>query len=50
MTKGLEKKYWRILEEKEALDLRNKDGLFLPTGFVLKSQGLTRARLVLDPS
>ena len=50
LTKGLEKKYWRILAEKEALDLRNKDGLYLPAGFVLKSQGSTRARLVLDPS
>ena len=49
LTKGLEKKYWRIFEDKEALDLRNKDGLYLPAGFVLKSQGSTRARLVLDP-
>ena len=50
LTKGLEKKYWRILKEKKALDLRNKDGLYLSTGFVLKSQGSTCARLVLDPS
>ena len=34
LTKGLEKKYWRILEEKESLDLRNKDSLYLPAGFV----------------
>ena len=50
LTKGLEKKFWRILEEKEALDSRKQDGLCLPTGFVLKSQGLARARLVLNPS
>ena len=38
LTKGLEKKYWRILEEKEAIDLRNKEGLYLPAGFVLKTK------------
>ena len=48
LTKGLEKKYWRILDEKEAL--RNKDSLYLPAGFVLKNQGSTRARLILYPS
>ena len=50
LTKGLTIKYWRIFEEKEALDLRNKDGLYLPAWFVLKSQGLTCVRLVLDLS
>ena len=50
LTKGLENKYWRILEEKEALDLITKDGLYLPAGFVLKTQGSTHARLILDPS
>ena len=50
LTKGLEKKYWRIFKEKEALDLLNKDGLYLPAGFVFKNQGSTRARLTLDPS
>ena len=38
LTKGLEKKYWRILEEKEAIDLRNKEGLYLPAGFLLKTK------------
>ena len=50
LTKGLEMKYWRILEEKEALDLRNTDGLYLHAGFVLKKSGTTKARLILDPS
>jgi hypothetical protein len=50
LTKGPEKKYWRILEKKEALDLRNKDGLYLSAGFELNSKGSTRARLVLNPS
>ena len=50
LTKGLEMKYWRILEEKEALDLRNTDGLYLPAVFVLKRSGTTKARLILDPS
>ena len=43
-------KYWRILEEKEALHLRNTDALYLPAGFVLKKFGTTKARLILDPS
>ena len=50
LTNGLERKYWRILEEKEPIDLRNKDSLYLPAGFALKNQGSTRARFVLDPS
>ena len=50
MTKGLAAGYWRILEEKEALHLRDTDGLYLPAGFVLKKAGTTNARLVLDPS
>ena len=28
----------------------NKDGLYLPAGFVLKNQDSTKARLILDPS
>ena len=35
LTKGLQNKYWRILEEKEALDLWNKDGIYLHAGFML---------------
>ena len=50
LTKGLENKYWRVVEEKEALHLRNTDGLYLPAGFVLKKSGTTKARLILDPS
>ena len=56
LTKGLASNYWKILDEKEALELRNPQGTggnqghYLPAGFVLKSQGSTRARLVLDPS
>ena len=56
LTKGLESNYWKILDESEALDLRNPPkpgghrGHYLPAGFVLKSQGSTQARLVLDPS
>jgi hypothetical protein len=49
LTRGLGK-YWRILPPQEAIDLRNKDGLYLPAGFVLKNQGSTKARLILDPS
>ena len=37
-------------KRKKNLDLRNKDGLYLPAGFALKSQGSPCARLVLDPS
>ena len=55
LTKGLESKYWKILDEQEALNIRkppNQGGKFsghyLPAGFMLKSQGSTRARLVLD--
>ena len=44
LTKGLEKKYWRILSKEETKDLRNKDGLYLPAGFVLK----TKVQLVPD--
>ena len=56
LTKGLESKYWKILDEKEALELRKlpnpgcQGGHYLPAGFVLKSQGATQARLVLDSS
>ena len=50
LTKGLKNKYWRVVEEKEALHLRNTDGLYLPAGFVLKKSGTTKARLILDPS
>ena len=50
LTKGLKSKYWKILSKEEALHLRNKDGLYLPAGFVLKKSGTTKARLVLDPS
>ena len=50
LIKGKEMKCWRILKEKKNLDLRNKDGLYLPAGFALKSQGSPCARLVLDPS
>ena len=50
LTKGLSSGYWRILEEKEALHLRETDGLYLPAGFVLKRAGTTKARLILDPS
>ena len=56
LTKGLASNYWKILDESEALDLRNPPkpgghrGHYLPAGFVLKSQGSTWARLVLDPS
>ena len=50
LTKGLEKKILEKFRKKEALDLKNKDGLYLPAGFVSKSQGLTCARLVLDSS
>ena len=50
MTKGLSSGYWQILEEKEALHLRDTDGLYLPARFVLKKSGTTKARLILDPS
>ena len=50
LTNGLATGYWRILEEKEALHLRDTDGLYLPANFVLKKAGTTKARLVLDPS
>jgi hypothetical protein len=50
LTKGLENKYWQIVEEKEALHLKNTDGLYLLAGFVLKKSGTTKARLILDPS
>ena len=52
----MESKYWIILDDQEALELRKnpnpgcQGGHYLPAGFVLKSQGSTRARLVLDPS
>ena len=49
LTKGLSAGYWRILEEKEALHLRETDGLYLPAGFVLKRAGTTKAGLILDP-
>ena len=50
LTRGLETKYWRVLEEKEALELRKLPSLgvevmhYLPANSVLKSQGSTRAR------
>ena len=50
LTIGLKRKYWRISEEKQAIDLRNKDGLYLSAGFILKKLGSTRARFVLDSS
>ena len=50
LTNGLATGYWRILEENEALHLRDTDGLYLPANFVLKKAGTTKARLVLDPS
>ena len=56
LTRYLEIKYWRIFEEKEALQVRKllgpgvEVGQYLPANFVLRSQGSTRARLVLDPS
>ena len=50
LTNGLAKGYWRILEENEALHLRDTDGLYLPANFALKKAGTTKARLVLDPS
>ena len=55
LAKGSENKYWRILDEKEALDHRKlpNQGLqgrhYLPASFVLKTHGSTCARLVLDP-
>ena len=52
LTQGLNKKYWEIVGEKEATEMRKKilPGHYLPSNFVLKTQGTTRARLVLDPS
>ena len=56
LTRGLDKQYWRIVPEEEALKLRQlpgpgvEVGHYLPANFVLKTQGSTRARLVLDPS
>ena len=56
LTKGLQSNHGKIPDESEALDLRNPPkpgghtGHYLPAGFVLKSQGSTQARLVLDPS
>ena len=56
LTRGLKTKYWRILEEKEALEFRKlpgpgvEVGHYLLANFVLKSQGSTEARFVLDPS
>ena len=55
LTRGLETKYCRVLEEKEAPELRKLPSLgvevrhYLLANSVVKSQGSTRARLVLDP-
>ena len=56
LTQGLKKKYWEEVPEEEAIAMRRPpgpgvvNGHSLPANFVLKSQGTTRSRLVLDPS
>ena len=56
LTQGLKKKYWEEVPEEEAIAMRRPpgpgvvNGHYLPANFVLKSQGTTRSRLVLDPS
>ena len=56
ITEELTKGYWLIVTEAEAEDLRRpagpgiKTGHWLPANFVLKTNGTTRAKLVLDPS
>ena len=56
LTQGLKQRYWEVVPEQEALQLRQlpgpgvTPGHYLPANFVLKTQGSTRARLVLDPS
>ena len=53
LTLGLKKRYWEIVSIKEAEKIRYKtdtNNYFIPANFVLKTQGTTRARLVLDPS
>ena len=56
LTEGLKKHYWQIVPENKAEQLRRpagpgvKTGHWLPANFALKTQGTTKARLVLDPS
>ena len=56
LTQGLRQKYLGVVPNKEALNLRRPPGPgvevghYLPANFVLKTQGMTRARLGLDPS
>ena len=56
LTRGLKQRYWEVVPEEEALQLRRPPGPgvtighYLPANFVLKTQGSTRACLVLDPS
>ena len=56
LVQGLKQRYWEMLPEEKALKLRRPPGPgvtighYLPANFVLKTQGSTRVRLVLDPS
>ena len=56
LSEGFRKNYWEIVSEAEAEQLKKppgpgvKTGHYLPANFVLKTQGTSQARLVLDPS
>ena len=56
LTQGINKKYWQVVPEEDAIAMRMPPGPvvvnehYLPANFELKTQGTTQACLVLDPS